>query len=183
MTFDHVDYWERRYGKGHGSGVGSEGDSAIEKAERVHAALASCAGRRVLDLGCGGGQVAQHLDVRSYVGVDVSATAIDQCIAVTGRRPGWAWLLIDPTDPPQIEIAADVAVSFDVIFHLDDDALDWHLALLFGPTIRRALIRSTDQDAAQKGHMYHHRWSHRIPPGWRVIAQPSDSVGLWEVSR
>lgn len=179
-----VDYWQARYRKGAGSGPGSEGDNATSKAARVHQALAACDGTSVVDLGCGDGQVAALLDVPTWLGVEVSDVALNLCIGATGRRDGWTWLLIDPDRPPNIDLPGDLAVSFDIIFHLDDAHLDWHLAQLFAPHRRRVLIRSTDYDEPRRGHIHHHRWSDRIPDGWQVSDRPAGTeAGFWELSR
>jgi SAM-dependent methyltransferase len=75
------------------------------------------AGSRVLDVGCGNGDLLASLDAKSAVGIDVSPNAIEQARA---RHPGLDLRVIDVERDPLPEGPFDVIVLSDTIGALDD---------------------------------------------------------------
>jgi SAM-dependent methyltransferase len=76
-------YWETRYAQGGTSGAGSAGRLAPFKAEVLNAFVEQHGVNTVFELGCGDGTQLTPARYPSYVGVDVSPTAVDLC----RRRP------------------------------------------------------------------------------------------------
>lgn len=166
-----VGYWEARYAAEGSSGAGSEGVVAQRKAVYVNQLLRREQVTSVVDWGCGDGQQLDFLNLPGYLGVDISATAVAQCLA---RHPGKAFLAW-PGDRPQIEIQADLALSLDVIFHLVlNDDFEAYWARLFASATRLVLVHSTDHDARGARHVRHRRHSHLAPDGWTLADSATD---------
>jgi SAM-dependent methyltransferase len=112
-------YWEQRYRTGGSSGDGSYGDLAQFKADVVNAFVAERGARSVLELGCGDGNQLALARYESYVGIDVSARAIQLCRT---RFAGDATKRFALYDEAAL-VAADCTLSLDVMFHLVEDAV------------------------------------------------------------
>ena len=114
-AFSSFAYWEARYRAGGTSGAGSAGRLLHFKADVINGFVADNTIGSVLDLGCGDGNLLSLLRVPSYVGVDVSPTALAGCIT---RFPQHRFV---PFDAVEAEPAAELALCIDVIFHLVED--------------------------------------------------------------
>jgi len=79
---ESMDYWERRYAQGGTSGSGSYARLAEFKAEVLNAFVQERHIQSVIEFGCGDGNQLSLARYPSYVGLDVSKTAIFLC----GRR-------------------------------------------------------------------------------------------------
>ncbi len=95
-----------------GSGVGSRGDNLEKKRKWLGYALAEFAQKSVVDLGCGDIEVTRTLPLDNYLGLDVSAVAVD--LART-KRPEWRFRRI--TDDAEALPEADVVLCLDVLIH------------------------------------------------------------------
>ena len=98
MPFRSAIYWEQRYLQGRNSGAGSYGRLADFKAMVINQAIAKYSIRNVLDLGCGDGAQASAFEIDTYVGVDVSANAVQRCKERLGARPNWQFFLASERD-------------------------------------------------------------------------------------
>lgn len=139
-------YWRARYASGGTSGAGSRGAEARAKAALIDEVIRTYRVARLVDLGVGDGYTASLVsEPVEYVGVDPAHTS-----------PA-------PAGP------FDLALSFDVLFHLVDDA-DYraYLTALFAPTTTRVLVWSTDHVQQGRSHVLHRHWTPDIPSGWRV---------------
>ena len=89
--------------------------------KRYEFAAPLCAGRRVLDAGCGVGYGAARLAARagSVVGVDVSDDAIAYARAHYGA-PNLSFAVMDVTALALESASFDIACSFETIEHVDD---------------------------------------------------------------
>lgn len=79
------------------------------------------AGERVLDLGCGPGEMLTHLEGTRYVGVDLSAEYIERAKARFGKRGEFH--VGDVTEIADDLGRFDVVISVGVLHHLDDDGV------------------------------------------------------------
>jgi len=172
-------YWERRYARGGTSGRGSQGWRAREKADYVNALVERESIASVIDWGCGDGEQAALFSCPSYLGLDPSPTAVARA---RKRCPDKRFALLrEAGDYEQ----AELALSFDVLYHLLDQVdFDAHLARIFSAT-RFALVRGTDIDRSAQRHVRRRAWTHLVPDGWRFVERPEDpSVnGLYLLAR
>lgn len=88
-------------------------------------------GDRVVDLGCGTGASVRYLPPEvAYVGLDISLDYIDAARAQFGTRGTFLQADLTTADLSQFT-PFDLAISFGVLHHLDDDAAHSMLALAF----------------------------------------------------
>jgi SAM-dependent methyltransferase len=174
------EYWERRYRKGvRGSGPGSIGTAAEQKAAFVNHLIAEHDVRRVIDWGCGDGIVAGMIASRRYVGLDVSERAIAICRERV-KLPRRSWLWYDGMTAPELP-PADMALSLDVIFHLTDYRLyRRYLKLVFG-SAPLVVIHSSNRDEQGVPHVLHRTFLKDVPKSWRILHRPEDEreIGFW----
>lgn len=179
-----IDYWEHRYQLGkRGSGPGSRGAEADRKAAFINALVEEHRVNRVIDFGCGDGEIASRITSRRYIGLDVSQTAIDLC-AQRVQLPRRSWLLFDGLKAPQMP-KGDLALSLDVIFHLtEDDLYRRHLRMLFraAPLV---CIHSSNRDEAGEPHVLHREFLPDVPKSWSILHRPENEreIGFWVFAR
>jgi SAM-dependent methyltransferase len=95
-------------------------DSARSVYAREHLRLSP--GQRVLDLGCGPGDILQFLPAVDYVGYDINRSYIERA----RRRFGTRGKFLCATLGPELDVgtqAFDVAIAHGVLHHLDDEAV------------------------------------------------------------
>ncbi len=165
-------YWQSRYRAGGGSGAGSVGRLLAWKAAVINGFVARNDIRDLLDLGCGDGALAQHIEVACYRGTDVAADALARTAAA---RDGMQATRLIPWDAMDQEKPADLALSFDVIFHLvEDQAYGQYIRRLLGAARRFVLIYASNVERAWPApHVRHRRFTETVPrvdPTWRVAA-------------
>jgi hypothetical protein len=169
-------YWERRYSRGGDSGPGSRGHLAAFKAEVVNEFVETRGIASVIEFGCGDGAQLALARYPSYIGLDVSRTAIRRCRERFADDPTKSFFLYDPgcfVDKQGV-FQADLALSLDVIFHLvEDEVFKPYMHHLFSSARKFVLIYSKDSDEiATTGHVRNRRftpWVEQNLPGWRLI--------------
>lgn len=168
---DSSSYWERRYQERGDSGAGSYGFLAHYKAEIINEFVTSHSVKSVVEFGCGDGNQLSYLQVPAYLGLDVSATALDKCRAKFSDDPSKQFGLMSDYRGE----TADLALSLDVIFHLvEDDVYTRYMDALFQSAERFIIIYSSNtdvQDKAQPAHVLHRKfteWISEKQPGWRL---------------
>jgi len=136
-------YWEQRYSAGGNSGVGSYALFAQFKAEVLNTFVGTHHVDTVIDFGCGDGNQLTLATYPSYLGFDVSRTAISQCQARFKSDPHKAFRLMADYNGE----TADLALSLDVIYHLVEDAVFEHyMRKLFEASNRYVIIYASDSD-------------------------------------
>src|SRR5262245_61579496 len=90
-------YWEERYARGETSGAGSYGHFAEFKAEILNAFIARQTIRSVIEWGCGDGAQLALARYPRYIGLDVSRTAVANCIARFADDPTKSFFVYDAT--------------------------------------------------------------------------------------
>ena len=117
--FNSKKYWEERYQKGGNSGNGSYGFLANFKAKIINNFIETNDIQNVIELGCGDGNQLGLLNLKNYIGLDVSKKVIEGC------RKKFPKFKFDSSDTFQKEEnqSFDLALSLDVIFHLVENEI------------------------------------------------------------
>src|SRR5688500_6186074 len=159
-------YWERRYRAGMTSGDGSYDELATYKANVLNRYVAERSVRSVLEFGCGDGNQLKLATYPSYVGLDVSARAIELCMQRFAHDTDKAFLLYDPAHALRLRniLGADLTVSLDVVYHLlEDSVYEAYLRDLFGCARRFVIVYSSDREERQTApHVRHHKFTDEV---------------------
>ena len=169
-------YWERNYARGGTSGAGSYDALAQGKAVFLNDFVRTRDIGSVIEFGCGDGNQLSLADYPSYIGLDVSRTAIELCQHRFASDPAKSFFLYDGacfTDRAGL-FTADLAISLDVIYHLTEVAVfETYLAHLFAAGTRYVIIYSTDQEIPGTAPHVRHRqfslWVEAHVLGWRLL--------------
>lgn len=142
-SFSNQAFWDFRYAKSPqlGSGVGSRGQFLEIKSHLIQREIERMRPNTVLDIGCGDLEVCRNLAVANYVGVDVSAEAIQIARA---KRPDWKFL---EGDAGSLSLEpADLVLCFDVLIHQSArEAYEPLCAKLVQLTRRALLVAGIDR--------------------------------------
>lgn len=137
-------YWESRYASGGNSGPGSYEALARFKADTLNDFVKENNISTIGEFGCGDGQQLRLAQYRSYVGYDVSKTAVDLCRALFAEDASKRFYLL--TEQTVVD-SFEMTLSLDVIYHLvEDETFDRHLQTLFSSSRRYVCIYSSDLD-------------------------------------
>ena len=129
-------YWESRYVAGRNSGAGSYGELATFKANFINDFVAGSGVSSVIEYGCGDGNQLALAEYPSYIGFDVSTTAIELCRSKFQNDLTKRFELSEDFGGE----VGDLTLSLDVIYHLiEDDVFHSYMELLFR-TSRRFVI-------------------------------------------
>jgi hypothetical protein len=165
-------YWEERYASGGDSGAGSYGKLARFKAEVLNRFVAEHAVRSVIEFGCGDGNQLALAEYPSYLGFDVSDSAVALCSKSIGADANKTCKPLREYDGE----TADLALSLDVLYHLVEPAVfERYMRTLFGASTRFVIVYSTntDDNAGFEGtHVRHRRftdWIDERLPGWNLM--------------
>ena len=168
-------YWERNYARGGTSGPGSYNAPAEGKAAFLNDLVSTREIRSVIEFGCGDGHQLSLADYPSYIGFDVSRSAIKLCQHRFADDPAKSFFLYDGTcfvDRAGL-FTADLAISLDVIYHLiEDQVFDTYMTHLFAAGTRFVVIYATDGEipdaAPHVRHRHFTRWVQAHGQGWRL---------------
>lgn len=184
------EYWEERYKFGGDSGAGSYSQLAEFKGEVLNEFVAANDVGSVIEFGCGDGNQLRYLNYPSYIGLDVSSSAIRRCSELYADDPTKRFLLYEPDrfSDQHEGLEADATLSLDVLYHLvEDEVFDTYLKHLFATARRFVVIYSSNFDRRMKAHVRHRRFTPVIEeryPTWRLVnmrenplKKRDDSVG------
>lgn len=176
MAFsDSSRFWEANYSKGRTSGHGSYGTLAEGKSLFLNNLVRERAVRTVIEFGCGDGNQLSLADYPSYIGLDVSRTAVGLCQTRFADDSAKSFFLYDGTyftDRSGI-FAADLALSLDVVYHLTEDRVfETYLGHLFAAGQRLVVIYSTNTEISGTAPHVRHRhftpWVEAHCPEWQL---------------
>jgi SAM-dependent methyltransferase len=158
-----AEYWEQSYARGATSGAGSYGQLGAGKGRFLNNLVRERAVRSVIEFGCGDGNQLAMAEYPSYVGLDVSRTAIALCQRRFADDPSKSFFLYEGscfTDRAGI-FTADLALSLDVVYHLTEDTVfETYLRHLFAAGRRLVVIYSTNMEISDTApHVLHRRFS------------------------
>jgi len=171
-------YWETRYAAGGTSGLGSYGEVAEFKAKVLNDFVKKYSVKTVIEFGCGDGNQLSLADYPSYIGLDISKSAIQLCIARFREDTTKSFFLYDPDcfDDSRRLFDAELAMSLDVIYHLVEDEIFYaYMRHLFSASNRFVIIFSSDT-SANAAHLAPHvknrnfsEWIMKNITGWRLM--------------
>ncbi len=175
QRFSSAGYWEHRYEEGGSSGAGSYGAEANLKAAYMNAFVSDHAVDSVIELGCGDGNQLRYAEYPSYLGLDISQTAITRCKELFASDGTKDFLLLDQYEGQ----TADLVMSLDVIYHLiEDEVFEDHMRLLFAAARRFVVIYSSNEDRPGVATHVVHRdftsWVEQNSTNWRLAAEPDE---------
>jgi SAM-dependent methyltransferase len=169
--FDSGQYWEERYLTGGNSGSGSYGRLALFKAEVLNKFVADQNVRSIIELGCGDGHQLSLAIYPAYLGLDVSASALQLCRDRFKNDATKSFQMYDSysfRDKPEF----DLALSLDVIYHLvEDSVFESYMSNLFQSAKHFVVIYSSNSQGDEK---YHERkrnfsdWIKAFANGWEL---------------
>jgi SAM-dependent methyltransferase len=168
-------WWERRYARGGTSGPGSYGALARGKAEFLNEFVRSKGVQSVIEFGCGDGNQLSLAQYPSYVGLDVSRTAIELCMRKFAHDPHKSFFLYDSScflDRASL-FKADLALSLDVVYHLvEEPVFEAYMAHLFDAAHKYVVVYGTNgpirDDAPHVLHRPFSSWVDNNCPRWQL---------------
>jgi hypothetical protein len=172
------EYWESRYATGGTSGPGSCREWAEFKAQVVNSFVKEHHVSSVIEFGCGDGNQLSLARYPTYIGLDVSKTAIELCKARFKNDPAKTFFLYDPDHFGDVHgtFTAELALSLDVIYHLIEDRIfELYVKHLFSAAQRFVIVYSSDTDVnplCRAPHIKHRRfseWINRNLPEWKLV--------------
>ena len=175
-----VRYWENRYAQGYTSGLGSYGEAAQIKADFINDWVKTNGVSSVTEFGCGDGNQLSFAEYPTYVGLDVSRTAISLCKKRFSNNKTKSFYLYD--GDCFVNNAAlfrsDLVLSLDVIYHLvEDDVFHTYMCHLFDAGERYVVIYSTNCPYTGSPPHVRHRnfslWVRSNCPEWQLIRHRS----------
>ena len=155
-------YWEHRYQGGGDSGVGSSGKFAEFKSDVINRFVVERSIRTILEFGCGDGRQLATARYPSYIGFDVSETAVSWCRQQFNGDPTKRFALLKEYRGE----TADLVLSLDVIYHLvEDDVFHDYMTLVFGASGKFVMIYSSNSESVTgdfSPHVRHRQFSNWV---------------------
>lgn len=149
------DYWEERYKSGGNSGAGSYERLAKFKAEIINNFIKQEKIETVLEFGCGDGNQLNLFKIKSYIGLDVSETAIRNCIKKFKNDKKKSFFIYDPfcfLDNTK-KLSCELTLSLDVLFHLVEYSIfEKYLQDLFSTSKKWVIIYASNFDSIHVAH-------------------------------
>lgn len=166
-------YWELRYSLNGNSGAGSYGRLAKFKAEVINDFVAQYEIKNVIEFGCGDGNQLALANYPSYLGVDVSAAAIDLCVnRFSGDNTKKFLIAADYQGE-----SAELSMSLDVVYHLvEDDIFTHYMRTLFGAATKFVIVYSSnyDDEIYNNSHVRHRlftNWVEKNIPQFQLVGE------------
>lgn len=165
-------YWDRRYAVGGNSGRGSYGELAEFKARVLNEFVATHGIRTVIEFGCGDGNQLLLAEYPSYLGLDVSSTAISRCRELLAADESKRFALVSDYAGEK----AELSMSLDVVYHLvEDSVFEKYMSQLFDAAERFVVIYASNRDepaSPAHPHVRHRRfsdWIAQYRADWKQI--------------
>lgn len=155
------DYWEKRYGEGGTSGVGSYNELGAYKGDVINEFTIEHGIKSAIEHGCGDGNQLSYFKFETFTGYEISQAAIDNCKKVYADDPTKTFRHFDE----YIAEEFDVSLSLDVIYCIiEDDAYQTYMERLFDSSRKYVIIYSTDHDKndGSTDHIKHRKFSEWI---------------------
>lgn len=151
-------FWEQRYKNNGNSGAGSYGELCNFKTSIINSFIKDTNTNRIIDFGCGDGNQLKGLKIPSYLGVDISETAINKCKLLFSNDKTKKFVKYSEMNFDMGKY--DVSMSLDVIYHiLEYNFYEKYLSNLFTSTKEFVVIYSSDFDKKPSGHVHHRKFT------------------------
>jgi hypothetical protein len=176
-------YWEKRYLNNGTSGNGSYGDSAVYKATIINQFISDHQIEQVTDFGCGDGNQLQYFQFPRYIGLDVSATALNKCTDLYKADTTKTFGVYTPHDFIRRlnSFKSELVLSLDVVYHLvEQEVFEQYMRHLFACSTKFVIIYAWDVKGKQRFHVKHHeftKWIATHEKGW-VLKQKIEPLQL-----
>jgi len=165
-------YWEKRYAANGNSGDGSYNELCQFKAKFINLFVKENSIESVIEFGSGDGNQLSYASYPSYIGVDVSHTAIGVCRNLFKDDDSKTFLHTEQYNNE----TADLAMSLDVIYHLvEDDIFNSYMQRLCNASARYLLIYSSNVDEGKNHKLAHVRqrkftdWMDEYALSWELL--------------
>lgn len=156
------EYWEERYRKGGNSGSGSYNELAEFKSEVINSFIKENNISSVIEFGCGDGNQLKYFSVNSYIGYDVSQSAILKCKNLYKNDLSKKFDLIQNHKNE----TAELTLSLDVIYHLVEDEIYFsYMKQLFNSSKKFVIVYSSNDDNHENNNIAPHV-KHRKFTNW-----------------
>lgn len=157
-----AEYWESRYKLGGNSGAGSYNILAKFKAEVINDFVTKKNIETVIEFGSGDGNQLKYFNFRSYIGFDVSQTAINRCREIYKSDSTKQFEVLKAYNQEK----ADLILSLDVIYHLIEDGTYFdYMEKLFASSSKYVIIYSSNDDEHKNNNVATHV-KHRKFTNW-----------------
>jgi hypothetical protein len=167
--FENRLFWNLRYSQfsERSSGIGSRGENLGYKRDLLRREGAERA-ESVLDFGCGDLEVVKTLELKEYLGVDCSDTAL---VLARRGRPDWAFQRFMLGEDEAVIQPKHFVICFEVLIHQPTSQAYHHLIKFLADQTLRTLIASGYDETPELSHMlfFMNRWK-------RVCGAPDDST-------
>jgi len=151
--FQSDKYWETRYKAGGNSGAGSYNHLATFKADTINQLIKDHHFSSVIEFGCGDGNQLTLLQSDSYIGLDVSPSAIQLCKKRFQDDFSKSFFLYDYRcfrDNRGI-FRMDCSMSLDVLYHLvEQQVYETYLRHLFHCASKMVIIYAANVEFPRK---------------------------------
>lgn len=160
---EYLAYWRKIYEANASSGPGSYGREANEKASVINDFVTENNIKTVVELGCGDGNQLSYLNIKKYIGLDISIDAVEICRERFKNDASKSFLCYDPMeyDVNTLPFIPEMALSLDVIYHLVvDEYYEKYMEHLFSVSSKYVAIYAIDlENKYSGGHVRHRKFS------------------------
>lgn len=151
-------YWENRYSKGGNSGAGSYNHLAKFKASILNSFVAKNHINTVIEFGSGDCNQLSLANYKSYIGYDVSQTAISICKKKFKNDKTKIFIHLDNNFNNNKK--ADLSISLEVIFHLiEDEVFNEYMQNLFISSNKYVCIYSSNFNKKSARYVRHRKFT------------------------
>jgi hypothetical protein len=139
-------YWDERYKKGGNSGAGSYNRLAEFKAKVINDFVKQKNIFTAIEFGCGDGNQLKYFDIPSYIGYDISPTAVECCTKIFENDQSKTFKVLS-SEASEVYETADLTLSLDVIYHLiEDTTFTEYMERLFHSSKKFVIIYASNYD-------------------------------------
>ncbi len=161
-------YWEHRYKNNGTSGAGSYGEPALYKASVINQFVTDNGITSVIEFGCGDGNQLKLFHFPRYTGLDVSATAINNCRDIFKNDTTKQFHLYETGNWTGENY--DLSLSLDVVYHLLENTIfEKYMRDLFAAAKIYVIIYSWEKKDSQLQHVRYrefNQWIQENIAGW-----------------